>query len=212
MINSLLSLSFPSWYILYVIGVATMSSTVWHPGKVEPSPHWHVLEFESDLNSCWCSNFQNQSKSPNLWMNSQTNSAQPSRRQSKNVIDALLTPALSCMWATFHCFWKLSWTPKPWGAMPAGSEGCSTIPVLLFATCSVSSHNTAVKRFTSISSMVPHHKNMKADALAAIEVTLRAVRDSSEVFPLLKLATAAVIIVWEMTKVIFLSDRCATTR
>jgi hypothetical protein len=84
--------------------------------------------------------------------------------------------------------------------------------VLLFATCSVSSHNTAVERFTSVSSMVSRRKNMKADALAAVGVTLRAVRDSSDVFPPLKSATAAVIIVWEMSKVRLLSDHSATTQ
>jgi len=61
-------------------------------------------------------------------------------------------------------------------------------------------HTTAIERFASVSSMAPRRRNMKADALAAVGVTLRAVRDSSDVFPPLKSATAAVIIVWEMSK------------
>jgi len=56
--------------------------------------------------------------------------------------------------------------------------------------------------------MVPRRRNMKADALAAVGVTLRAVRDSSEVFPPLRSATATVIVVWEMSKVRFPYDRC----
>ena len=73
-------------------------------------------------------------------------------------------------------------------------------------------HTTAIERFASVSSMAPRRRNMKADALAAVGVTLRAVRDSSDVFPPLRSATAAVIIVWEMSKVRLLSDHSATTQ
>jgi len=72
-------------------------------------------------------------------------------------------------------------------------------------------HTTAIERFASVSSMA-RRRNVKADALAAVGVTLRAVRDSSDVFPPLKSATAAVIIVWEMSKVRLLSDHSATTQ
>jgi hypothetical protein len=41
----------------------------------------------------------------------------------------------------------------------------------------------------------------KSDALAGVGVALRGLRDSADVFPPLKSIVAAVVIVWEMSKV-----------
>jgi len=49
--------------------------------------------------------------------------------------------------------------------------------------------------------MVPHLRNKKGTALAAAGVALRAVRDATDTFPPLKSAVAAVIVVWDMSKV-----------
>ena len=49
--------------------------------------------------------------------------------------------------------------------------------------------------------MVPHLRNKKGTALAAAGVALRAVRDATDAFPPLKSAVAAVIVVWDMSKV-----------
>jgi len=49
--------------------------------------------------------------------------------------------------------------------------------------------------------MVPHLRNKKGTALAAAGVTLQVVRDATDTFPPLKSAVAAVLVVWDMSRV-----------
>jgi hypothetical protein len=52
-----------------------------------------------------------------------------------------------------------------------------------------------------VMAMVAHRRRRKADAMAAAGVTVRAIRDLADACPPLKSVAAAVVVVWDMSKV-----------